>query len=69
MHHTQAIEIAKLGVNIIIGTESKIHYTHAKEIVSIAVSKGSKVTIKKDYHHTHITEMAQVGGINLTIEI
>lgn len=69
MHHTNAIEMAQLGANIIIGKESKIHHSHAKELIIIAVAKGSNVTIKKAYHHSVMTEIAKVGGSNLTIEI
>ena len=69
MHHTQAIEVDKLGANIIIDEDSSLHHTHALEIVKIATSKGGKVTIKKSYHHTQLNDMAKVGGNNVTIKI
>lgn len=31
MHYTHAIEVAKAGVDIIIGVDSGIHHTHAKK--------------------------------------
>ncbi len=68
MHHTHAMEVAKLGANIIIGEDSSIHHTHALEIVTIASSNGGQVTIKKPYH-TQLNDMARVGGNSVTIKI
>ena len=69
MHHTHAVEMAKLGANINIGEESGIHHTHALELVKIIIKTGAKITIEKPYHHTHIKEMIKIGGNNVTIKI
>ena len=69
MHHTDAKEMAKLGVNLIIGEKSNIHHTDAKEIIKIVVEQKSQITIEKDYHHTDIKEMIKIGGKQITIKI
>ena len=69
MHYTDAIEVAQLGANIIIGKDSNIHYTHAMDIVKIIVAQGSHITIEKDYHYTNILEMVAIGGKQITIKI
>ncbi len=69
MHPTDAIKIATLGTNIIIGTDSSLHYTDALSLIEVVISNGGHVIIEKKYHHQDIEKMVKLGGKNITVKI
>lgn len=70
MHSSNAKELAKLGVNMEITPNTGYHSDTVKEIIKIIVANDKKITIHaKEYNSSTLTDMAKIGGGNLTIKI
>lgn len=69
MHSSDIKKLVELGANIEISSDTRLHPEDAIEIVTMAVKKGSHVTVHKSYHSEYLIKMVEIGGDKITITV